>query len=325
MNIIRLSEETRMAKPCAATIGFFDGVHMGHRHLIAAMKEAASAEGMETTVITFDRHPRQILRSDYQPKLLSTYEEKMVLLAQTGIDNCIIVPFDEFTASLSARDFMEKILKKRLGVKTLIVGHDHRFGHNRTEGYEEYVVYGREMGMDVRRGEPYTIDGVTISSSVVRSLLLEGETAMADRCLGYPYSFTGTVVEGEHQGTKMGFPTANIVPADENKLVPANGVYGIKVRIEGTMQNLHGMMNIGTRPTFDGDKQTIEVHIFRFSGDLYGQNLTIYLGKRLRAERKFPNNDELVAQLHEDMQAVEAMFMEETGEEDFITLHGVTQ
>ncbi len=314
MNIIRLTDETRITTPCAATIGFFDGVHKGHRHLIAAMKAAAEKQGLETTVITFDRHPREVLGGDYCPQLLSTYDEKMLLLAQTGIDNCIIIPFNEKIASLSARDFMDCVLKQRLGVKALIIGHDHRFGHNREESFEDYAAYGRELDMAVYRGEPFTIEGVTVSSSVVRTFLHNGETAMAERCLGYPYSLTGTVVEGAHLGTSLGFPTANIVPVEPRKLVPAAGVYGVRVRLENTMQGLRAMTNIGCRPTFDGDRQTIETHIFRFSGDLYGQNVTLFFGQRLRAERKFSGKDDLSSQLAEDMQAIEEMFEKEFDE-----------
>ncbi len=318
MNIIRLTEETRISKPCAATIGFFDGVHKGHRHLIERMNAVAAAKRMETTVITFDRHPREVLGGDYHPQLLSTYDEKMLLLAQTGIDNCIIIPFNDTVAQTSAHDFMLHLLKERLSVDTLIIGHDHRFGHGRSEDFADYVAYGREMGIDVLRGEALVIEGVAVSSSVVRSLLLEGETAMAEKCLGYQYSFKGRVVKGSQTGTAMGFPTANTEPLSPQKLIPAAGVYGVRVRLENTMQNVHAMTNIGTRPTFDGQRQTIETHIFRFSGDLYGQTMTIYFGQRLRAERKFPSQEELTAQLSEDMIAIDEMFIKESDTPEFL-------
>ncbi len=308
MNIIHLTDETRLERPCAATIGFFDGVHRGHRFLISDMTAAAREQGLETTVITFDRHPREVLGSDYTPDILSTFDEKMVLLAQTGIDNCIVVPFNEHIASLSAYDFMLKVLKERLNVKTLVIGYDNRFGKGRTDGFNDYVSYGNEMGIRVICGTAFTIDGVKVSSSVVRSFLLEGEVEMAERCLGYPYTIRGTVVEGEHLGTRIGFPTANIVPSDSRKLVPAAGVYGVRVRLDGTMQNLRGMMNIGKRPTFQGKKQTLETHIFRFSGDIYGQELIVSFAYHLRNEQKFSGIKELAAQLQEDLNAIEEKF-----------------
>lgn len=316
MNIIHLTEDARLTRPCVATIGFFDGVHRGHRHLIATMMAAAREQGLETTVITFDRHPREVLGGDYRPKLLNTDKEKMVLLAQTGVDNCVVLPFNDALASLSARAFMQQILSDRLSVRTLVVGYDNRFGHNRAEGFADYVAYGSEMGIDVLYGEPFVINDFTVSASLVRSLLEDGEVEMAERCLGYPYIISGEVVRGEHVGTSLGFPTANILPDEPRKLVPAAGVYGVRVRLDGSMQSLRGMMNIGMRPTFDGRVQTLETHIFRFSGDLYGQPISVSFDHRLRKEKKFSGATELAEQLAEDMREIEETFktkMEERG------------
>ncbi len=314
MNIIRLTEDARLTRPCVATIGFFDGVHRGHRHLISAMTAVARERGLETTVITFDRHPREVLGGDYRPQMLSTYDEKMVLLAQTGIDNCVVIPFNERVAALSAHDFMLKILKECFSVSVLFVGYDNRFGRNRAESFDDYVAYGREMGIEVCCGEPFVIEGVKVSSSVVRAFLAGGEVEMAERCLGYSYSITGEVVEGEHVGASLGFPTANIKPDDPRKLVPAPGVYGVRVRLDGSMQNLHGMMNIGMRPTFDGTRQTLETHIFRYSGDLYGQPLCVSFDHRLRTEKKFSGPKELAARLAEDMRQIDERFEKEMEE-----------
>lgn len=294
--------------PCVATIGMFDGVHRGHCYLLKRIIEIARGQGVESTVITFDRHPRQVLNSDFQPSLLSTFDEKLLLLSKTGVDNCIILPFDEHMASLPAHDFMQQVLLRQLNVHTLLMGYDNRFGHDRTEVFDDYVRYGREIGINVQRGQAFVLNGVNVSSSVIRSFLLEGEIELAEMCLGYPYTLAGHVVKGEHVGSGMGFPTANLQVDDSRKLIPAPGVYAVKVRLEGSLVFRHAMMNIGTRPTFDGRKQTIETHIFRLGEDLYGQWMAVSLLHRLRAEKKFGSKEELVQQLQKDARMVEKQF-----------------
>lgn len=308
MRIIRSAADMEAMKPSVATIGFFDGVHRGHRYLVKHVMEVAHEQGMESTVITFDRHPREVLHNGFQPRMLSTFDEKIVLLSKTGVDNCVVLPFDEQMAALSAHDFMAKVLCDRLKVKTLIIGYDNRFGHNRNEGFDSYARYGREMGMDVLQGQAFVLNGVNVSSSVIRSFLQEGEVEMAERCLGYPYTIIGKVVEGEHVGTDIGFPTANLQVLDSNKLIPVAGVYAVKVRLEHSMEMKHAMMNIGNRPTFDGKKTTLEVNIFRFEGELYGEKLGVAFIHRLRAEQKFKSPAELVVQLKKDLKMVEKQF-----------------
>ena len=295
-------------KPSVATIGFFDGVHLGHRHLIAAVIDEAKRRGMESTVVTFDRHPRQVVSSNFCPRLLSTMEEKLVLLEKTGVDNCVVLPFDKDMAQLSAREFMQSILADRLHVKVLFTGYDHRFGHNRQEGFNDYVSYGKEMDMEVRRGEPFVLEGVNVSSSVVRSLVEEGEMGHASRCLGYKYTVIGHVVSGEHIGTTIGFPTANVAVADTNKLLPADGVYAVRVRLAGEKSYREAMLNIGSRPTFDGKKRTIEAHILDFSGDIYGGELAVAFYSKIREERRFRCAAELAAQLKRDEKEVRDFF-----------------
>lgn len=300
MEIIRLNADTRLNVPLAATIGFFDGVHIGHRHLISQVVGVARRRGLRPAVITFDRHPRQVLKSDHHPMLLSTLAEKLRLLATTGADLCVVLPFDENMAAMSACSFMRDILLRQLCVNTLVIGYDNRFGHNRSEGFDDYVAYGREMGMDVAKAEPLFVDGVGISSSVVRSLLQEGEVSLAARCLGRDYAMGGTIVGGEHIGTRLGFPTANLRPDSADKLVPANGVYAVEARIEGDEATHAAMMNIGTRPTFSGTSTTLETHLLNFHGDIYGQTMTVAFVARLRAERKFRSAAELASQLRHD-------------------------
>lgn len=301
-------KEIRTMKPCVATIGFFDGVHRGHRFLIERLKEDAEQTGLESTVITFDRHPRQVLSADYQPKLLTSFDEKMLLLSKTGVDNCAVLQFDRQMALLTAREFMERVLGGLLNVKKLYIGYDHRFGHNREEGFEDYVRYGRELGIEVVRNTAFDLEGVNVSSSVIRSFLQEGEVEMAARCLGYPYFLSGKVMPGVQEGRKLGFPTANIEVLAE-KLIPASGVYAVSARLENTAAMLPAMMNIGTRPTFGENNQTLEVHILDFEDDIYDKELLVGFEHRMRGERKFKSAEDLARQLRLDAQEVRTYMM----------------
>ncbi len=305
MEIIRLTGDTLLTEPCVATIGFFDGVHRGHRFLIKQVTDKAFLQGRRSAVITFDRHPRQVVKTDYKPLLLSTFREKMTLLSTTGVDYCIVLPFDERMASLSAHDFMKLILADRLGVKTLITGYDNRFGHNRSEGFDDYVAFGRKMGMEVLQAQPFVMDGIHVSSSVVRALLTAGEIEMANRCLDYEYSMSGKVVDGQHIGHTIGFPTANLQPEDNHKLIPAHGVYAVRAHVGYTGEAHPAMMNIGHRPTFDGQNDTIEVHLLHFSDNIYGEQLSVSFVSKLRDERKFNNGVELSRQLRLDAEEAE--------------------
>ena len=286
--------------PCVATIGFFDGVHRGHQFLIRHLVETAHNEGLEATVITFDEHPRRVLQSDYQPEMLSTLNSKLLLLSKTQVDNTVVLHFDQEMASLSAKEFMQQVLHDRLNVKKLFIGYDHRFGHNREETFDDYVRYGKEIGIEVVLNQAFVLNGVHISSSVIRSFLNEGEVEMANQCLGYPYTIIGKVVSGFHEGRKLGYPTANLDISHFGQMLPAPGVYAVKVRLEQSVEMKHGMMNIGTRPTFNGKRLTIETHIFNFDDDIYNQMLLVSFEHRIREERKFETPEELAAQLQED-------------------------
>ena len=307
---ITLNEGITDVCPSVATIGFFDGVHRGHRFLINNVVKEAASRGLLSTVVTFDRHPRQVLGSDFQPRLLSTNEEKMLLLSKTGVERCVMLPFSEQMAQMTACDFMKKILRDRLGlgVQVLIIGYDNRFGHNRREGFDDYVRYGREMGIEVMSAQSFLLHGINVSSSVIRSFLQEGEIEMAENCLGYPYFFTGKVVKGFRVGHELGFPTANIEQDNMLKMIPSPGVYAVKVRIEGTVELKHAMMNIGTRPTFNGTQQTLEVHILNFNDDIYGKMISVAFVHKLRNERQFPSKEALSEQLVKDAQMVEEQF-----------------
>ena len=289
-----------------ATIGFFDGVHIGHCHLINMLKKVARERGVEACVITFDRHPRQVVQPEWCPEMLTTLEEKTQLLEATGIDRCEVLHFDREMANQSAHDFMLHTLKEKLGVSILVTGYDNRFGHNRSEGFEDYVRYGKEIGIEVIKGEELTDGSNNVSSSSIRRMLKEGRIEDATRCLGREYQLTGTVVGGEHIGRTIGFPTANIHPDDSSKLIPANGVYAVDVWSQaGDINRERAMLNIGTRPTFNGTATTIEVHIPHFAGNLYGSTLSIAFLRKIREERKFDSPEALVEQLNKDLNNIE--------------------
>lgn len=285
-----------------ATIGFFDGVHKGHRFLIDQVKNEAEKRSLASAVITFPVHPRKVLHKDYHPALLCSYDEKVERLISTGINYCISLDFTHEMSMLTARDFMTKILRKKLNVDTLIIGYDHRFGHNREEGFEDYVRYGREVGMTVLQSVE-SDPSEHVSSSRVRRLLGNGEIERAAHLLGYNYTISGKIVEGFKVGRTIGFPTANIKVWEDFKVVPAFGVYAVYVHIKG--QRYKGMLYIGNRPTLhNGDNVSLEVNIFDFDEDLYNKSLTVEFIKFVRADHKFADIDELKAQIQKDKEDV---------------------
>ncbi len=287
-----------------ATVGFFDGVHAGHRFLIEELKSIARTEKLSSVVITFSVHPRKVLHSDYQPQLLTTLDEKLNRLESTGIDACVVLDFSEEMAKLTAFEFLKNILYEQYNVRTLLVGHDHRFGHNRAEGFEEYKKYGEKIGMKVIQTTRYTTNQIGhISSSEVRLALKNGDVIRANEILSYPYSFRGKVIDGYKMGRKIGFPTANIEPDDTEKLIPATGVYAVKVKWKNFIYL--GMMNIGQRPTMEnGAAISLEVHIFNFDENIYNQTLEIIFFEKIRDEKKFDNVNELIEQLKKDKDMV---------------------
>ena len=262
------------------------------------MLDTARQTGMASVVVTFDRSPREVLDPSFHPQMLTTLAEKKTIMAQLGVDYLVVLPFTRALAALSAQAFMKQVLCERLCVKTLFTGYDNRFGHNREEGFDDYVRYGQEMGMQVQ----------AISSSVIRKLLAEkGQVELTSNYLTRPYTLQGRVMPGEHIGHQLGYPTANLEPEDVCKLIPAPGVYAVWAQLEGEQQMRAAMMNIGHRPTFDGHKQTLEVNILDFNGDLYGQMVNISFVARLREERRFDSPDTLVAQLERDEKQVKQL------------------
>ena len=308
MKIIHFNEQMPpQTRPAMATIGFFDGVHTGHRFLIDELARQAHAEKMDAMVVTFDRHPREVLHSDYQPRLLSSLDEKLELMARTEADACAVLAFTPEMAARSAFDFMRTVLRDKLCVKRLFIGYDNRFGHNRSEGFADYLAYGRRLHIDVKESTAFTLGDIRVSSSAIRSLLNEGDVIMSNHCLGYAYTLSGTVVGGFREGRKIGFPTANLHPFDARKLIPHDGVYAVEATVEGFDRAMPAMMNIGRRPTYGSFDRSLEVHILDFHADIYDRKMSVAFIQRLRDEQTFADPAALAAQLTRDEAATRAL------------------
>ncbi|MBO7281564.1 MAG: riboflavin biosynthesis protein RibF [Bacteroidaceae bacterium] len=289
--------------PSAVTVGSFDGVHRGHVAMIAEARALAQERGLPLTVVTFARHPRLLFSGSEQPFLLTSADDKLSLLERAGADRCLLLPFDHAMASLTAKEFMRDILQRCLGVSMLAVGYDHRFGRpQRDEGIEQYIDYGREIGVEVIRMHPYAPDGQKISSSRVRGELAAGDVEAAARMLGRNYSLQGCVVHGEALGRRLGFPTANISLKEPLQLLPLDGVYECVISVR--LNSYRGVMNVGCKPTVNGSCRTIEVFIIGFDGDIYGEPVVVEFVRRLRGERRFAGLDDLRAQIESDVRCV---------------------
>ena len=283
-----------------ATIGFFDGVHTGHRFLLQKMQQIAEVRKLPTAVITFPVHPNVVLRAHYHPKLLNTFEEKIKLITETGIDYLIVMTFTKELAAMTARQFMATALVPEWHVQTLLVGYNHRFGSQHTEGIEQYILDGKAFGLEVIKTSSFSSDkGTAVSSSMIRRLIETGDVAAAARLLGYHYQLKGHVVEGNHIGQRLGFPTANMMVDENFKVIPKNGSYAVRITINE--KNYNGMSYVGSRPSIDSDDSLrIEVHLFDFSSDIYNASIVVEFIDFIRDERKFDSLDELREQMQED-------------------------
>lgn len=292
-----------MKKGCAVTIGFFDGVHRGHRYLLQQLEEMASDEGLSAVAVTFDRHPKEVVSKDFSPLLLTTQIEKLSLLSQFFKGEIVVLPFTLELSSLTAKEFMQSVLREKLNTEVLLMGYNHRFGHGGGT-MEDYMNWGSEMGIEVRMAK--ALEGEKVSSSRIRNLITEGDVEKANTLLGYRYFMTGSIVEGKQIGRQIGFPTANL-SLPERKLLPACGVYAVEVEMtDGTRRG--GMLCIGHRPTVEANGElSIEVHIFDFKGNLYGKEIRLEFIGRLREERRFSSLEELQQQLRKDAVAVQKL------------------
>lgn len=280
------------------TIGTFDGVHLGHQKIIAQITTAARDKDCDSLVLTFFPHPRMVLQEGTEMKQLNTIEEKTALLEQLGVDHLVIHPFDKAFSRMTAEEFVKEVLVDTFRLKKIIIGYDHRFGRNRTADIKDLITYGETYGFEVAQISAEELNDVSISSTKIRTALNEGNIELANNYLGYPYAISGEVVKGQQLGRTISYPTANISVREDYKLIPQNGVYVVQSTIQ--KKTVFGMMNIGNRPTVDGTSQTIEVHFLDFDQDLYNQNISVSLLKRLRREQKFPSLDALKTQLHHD-------------------------
>lgn len=288
MKDMECSSEARVA-----SIGFFDGVHRGHLCLIEQLRDEAVRRGMGSLLVTFDRHPRTVLSPSQVPPLLTTLEEKERLLRETGVSEIAILPFTLELSRLSAREFMEQVLRRELGVEVLILGYDHAFGHG-GGSLDDYVRWGRETGIEVVRA--HELSSLMVSSSKCRRLIEEGDVRGAAEMLGRFYTLSGEVVRGFHVGHELGFPTANL-QVDTEKVMPRNGAYAVWATLADGERH-GGMLNIGTRPTIgNGETTSVEVNLLDYDGNLYDQRLTVEFVARLRDERRFDSRSELMSQL----------------------------
>ncbi|MCD7971131.1 MAG: bifunctional riboflavin kinase/FAD synthetase [Candidatus Azobacteroides sp.] len=302
--IISLASERKefSTDKVVATVGFFDGVHAGHRYLIKELKELAALKGAPAMVITFSEHPRKVLQHTYIPKLLNTPEEKKELLSCTEIDYLTLLAFTREFSLLTAEEFIG-MLAKEFRVGWLLVGYDHRFGRNRTEGYREYVRYAAKYGIEMVQSDVFRCDNTEISATLIRKLLEQGELREANRYLTYPYFIRGEVVSGRQIGRTIGFPTANIYPDSREKVIPRVGAYAIYACING--KRYGGMLNVGYRPTVGlNDKLSLEAHLFDFKEKIYGEKIQVEFIGYVRDEKKFEDITQLQRQLEEDKQKV---------------------
>jgi riboflavin kinase/FMN adenylyltransferase len=306
MKIYSHIDEFRAVKNAVVTTGTFDGVHIGHQQIIRRLKETAVRIGGETVLLTFFPHPRMVLFPDRKQLLLNTQEEKARLLEKAGIDHLIVHPFTREFSMLSSKDFIEDILVRKLGTRMLVIGHDHHFGRNREGSFDHLRQFGPVYGFDVEEIPAKEVENMNVSSTRIRNAIEAGDVSTARSFLGYNYLLEGTVVKGRQLGRTIGFPTANILVTDSNKMVPADGVYAVKVERKG--ESLVGMLNIGMRPTVDGKFRTIEVNILDFEADLYGESLILEFVKRIRDEKKFDGLEALKQQLANDRQATRDVF-----------------
>ncbi|HVW96598.1 MAG TPA: bifunctional riboflavin kinase/FAD synthetase [Mucilaginibacter sp.] len=291
------------------TIGTFDGVHTGHRKIIADLRSLADETGGETVLLTFFPHPRMILHpEDESIKMINTIDEKAGMLEELGIDHLIITPFSRDFSNQTAEEYIRDVLVGKLGTKKIVIGYDHRFGKNRLGGLDDLLRLGPVYGFDVVEIPEQDIYEVAISSTRIREALLNGAIELANTFLSYPFFITGKVIRGEQLGRQIGYPTANIVIEEKYKLIPLDGIFAVRVKVGG--DTYKGMAYIGSRPTVNGATRNIEVNIFGFSGDIYGQNIRMEFYNFVRDDQKFDSLDELKEQIRKDKLDVEALLGE---------------
>lgn len=298
LNIFQSIQDFSSTKKTILTLGTFDGVHIGHKKILEKLIQNTENNKYESLVLTFFPHPRMVLQNQSDIKLLNTISEKIDLLEKTGIENLVIHPFDESFSRITAEDFVREILVDQFHIHKIIIGHDHRFGRNRTANIDDLIRFGKQFGFEVEQISAQEIDAISVSSTKIRKALSQGNMALANQYLGYNYFLTGIVVEGKRLGRTIGFPTANLKINEDYKLIPINGVYVVKSTID--QKTVFGIMNIGYNPTVGGEHLSIEIHYLDFDAELYGQQLTVSILHYLRPEQKFDSIESLKTQIEKD-------------------------
>jgi riboflavin kinase/FMN adenylyltransferase len=300
MQIIHGLEQVRADRAAAVTIGTFDGVHKGHRKIIREVIKLARAENLTSVVLTFEPHPRTVVgqKSDQPLILLTSFEEKINILQQCGIEQVVVIPFTPEFAAMAYQDFVSDVLVDKIRAAWIVVGHDHTFGRDRQGNFAALQNLSLQYQFRLKEVAAHCHKGQTVSSSRIRDLLLAGDVEQAADMLGYPYSLQGVVIPGKGRGRTLNFATANLELSNTLKLIPGNGVYAVDCLIKGGLHR--GMANLGLRPTFGENDRSIEVHIFDFNNMIYGEQLQLSFLRRLRGEIKFKNETDLIRQLQQD-------------------------
>lgn len=302
MRVYKSLDEFSPLPNAVATQGTFDGVHIGHQKILERLGNIAKQKNGETVLLTFFPHPRMVLQPDDNTlRLLHTEAEKIEHMEKAGIDHLLIIPFTKEFSRQTSYEFVRDVLVNKVGVKTLVIGYDHRFGKNREGNMEDLKQYATEFNFEVEEIPAQDIDDITVSSTKIRNALVHGDVDTAKRYLGYNYPVSGKVVEGNSVGKKIGFPTANIIVEKTYKLIPGDGVYAVLVNVDGETHG--GMANIGNQPTFDNRPHAFEVNIFGFDKNIYNKDITIEFVSRIRSEMKFDSVDSLITQLNRDKSA----------------------
>jgi len=306
VRIFKSFNEVPLSNFPVVTIGMFDGVHYGHQQIIKSVVNEAAKNIGKSIVITFDTHPRMVLRHDaYKLKFINSYNEKISLIEKEGVDYLVLIPFTKEFSQKTTSDFVKEYLVDILKIKMLIIGYDNRFGNKENNNFSSLFELSKQYNFDIKKIEVQQIDGLTVSSTRIREALDKGNIKLANKLLGYNYYFSGKVIKGNQIGQKIGFPTANIDLENDFKIIPAMGVYAIKVLYKNQLYK--GMLNIGIRPTLNINKLSIEVNIFDFNENIYNEYLTIYLIDRIRDEIRFSNLEELTNQLIKDKSYAEKL------------------
>ncbi|KMQ67328.1 riboflavin biosynthesis protein RibF [Chryseobacterium sp. FH2] len=302
MKVFKNFTDYTSQKPLALSLGMFDGVHLGHKSIIDELIKIGSENDLETAILTFWPHPRFVFNPNEDLKLLNTLEEKKLLIEKYGIDNLFLKEFDEEFRNLTGEEFVRQILIDKLNVKYLIIGYDHSFGKNKSGNFELLQKLSKELDFEVEQMEAINIHENNISSTKVRNALLAGNIKDANEMLGYSYSVSGTVVHGKKIGRTIGYPTANI-ETESIKLLPKKGAYIVEVLVNG--KQYKGMLSVGTNPTVNGEKLTVEVYILDFEGDIYDEKITVKFRDFLHDEIKFEGLEKLIERLDEDKRLTE--------------------